>query len=91
MRVTRSSVLEVMHEDYVRTARAKGLTENIVRVLPDAVPPVDADGVISVTNDADVWASNSPGDATSCWPRASHRTSETRRARQSCSLLSRAG
>ncbi len=30
MRVTRSSVLEVMHEDYVRTARAKGLTENIV-------------------------------------------------------------
>lgn len=30
MRVTRSSVLEVMHEDYVRTARAKGLRENIV-------------------------------------------------------------
>ena len=30
MRVTRSSVLEVMHEDYVRTARAKGLSENIV-------------------------------------------------------------
>ena len=30
MRVTRSSVLEVMHEDYVRTARAKGLAENIV-------------------------------------------------------------
>ena len=30
MRVTRSSVLEVMHEDYVRTARAKGLKENIV-------------------------------------------------------------
>lgn len=30
MRVTRSSVLEVMHEDYVRTARAKGLRENVV-------------------------------------------------------------
>ncbi len=30
MRVTRSSVLEVMHEDYVRTARAKGLTETVV-------------------------------------------------------------
>jgi len=30
MRVTRSSVLEVMHEDYVRTARAKGLTEHTV-------------------------------------------------------------
>jgi ABC-type dipeptide/oligopeptide/nickel transport system permease component len=30
MRVTRSSVLEVMHEDYVRTARAKGLTEQVV-------------------------------------------------------------
>lgn len=30
MRVTRSSVLEVMHEDYVRTARAKGLTEKVV-------------------------------------------------------------
>jgi peptide/nickel transport system permease protein len=30
MRVTRSSVLEVMHEDYVRTARAKGLKEGTV-------------------------------------------------------------
>ena len=30
MRVTRSSVLEVMHEDYVRTARAKGLPERTV-------------------------------------------------------------
>ena len=30
MRVTRSSVLEVMNEDYVRTARAKGLTERVV-------------------------------------------------------------
>ena len=30
MRVTRSSVLEVMHEDYVTTARAKGVKERIV-------------------------------------------------------------
>ncbi len=30
MRVTRSSVLEVMHEDMVRTARAKGLSEHKV-------------------------------------------------------------
>ena len=30
MRVTRSSVLEVMHEDYVTTARAKGAVEHAV-------------------------------------------------------------
>ena len=30
MRVTRSSVLEVMHEDYVTTARAKGIKESLV-------------------------------------------------------------
>jgi peptide/nickel transport system permease protein len=30
MRVTRSSILEVMNEDFVRTARAKGLRENKV-------------------------------------------------------------
>ena len=29
-RMTRSSVLEVLHEDYVRTARAKGLRETLV-------------------------------------------------------------
>ncbi len=29
-RVTRSSMLEVLRQDYVRTARSKGLTENIV-------------------------------------------------------------
>jgi ABC-type dipeptide/oligopeptide/nickel transport system permease component len=43
MRVTRSSVLEVMSEDYVRTARAKGLGENAVvwrHVLPNALVPV---------------------------------------------------
>jgi len=30
MRVTRSAVLEVLHEDYIRTARAKGLGEQWV-------------------------------------------------------------
>ncbi|MBM3487028.1 MAG: ABC transporter permease [Alphaproteobacteria bacterium] len=30
MRVTRSAVLDVMHEDYVTTARAKGLAERVV-------------------------------------------------------------
>jgi len=30
MRMTRSSVLEVLREDYVRTARAKGLAERLV-------------------------------------------------------------
>ena len=29
-RITRSAMLEVLHEDYIRTARAKGLTERIV-------------------------------------------------------------
>jgi peptide/nickel transport system permease protein len=43
MRVTRSSVLEIMSEDYVRTARAKGLGENSVlwrHVLRNALVPV---------------------------------------------------
>jgi len=43
MRVTRSSVLEIMSEDYVRTARAKGLDESTVlwrHVLRNALVPV---------------------------------------------------
>jgi peptide/nickel transport system permease protein len=43
MRVTRSSVLEITSEDYVRTARAKGLGENDVlwrHVLRNALVPV---------------------------------------------------
>jgi ABC-type dipeptide/oligopeptide/nickel transport system permease component len=43
MRVTRSSVIEIMSEDYVRTARAKGLAENSVlwrHVLRNALVPV---------------------------------------------------
>lgn len=42
-RMTRASVLEVLGEDYVRTAEAKGLTERVVRqrhVLRNALLPV---------------------------------------------------
>lgn len=42
-RITRASVLEVLDEDYVRTARSKGLTSTIVRlrhVLRNALIPV---------------------------------------------------
>ncbi len=42
-RVTRSSVLEVMRQDYVRTARAKGLAERVVifrHILRNALIPV---------------------------------------------------
>jgi len=43
MRVTRSSILEVMNEDFIRTARAKGLRENNVvwrHVTSNALIPV---------------------------------------------------
>jgi peptide/nickel transport system permease protein len=43
MRVTRSSILDVMHEEYVVTARAKGLAEKKVlwrHVLSNALIPV---------------------------------------------------
>jgi peptide/nickel transport system permease protein len=42
-RITRASVLDVLDEDYVRTARAKGLTSQVVRVrhvLRNALIPV---------------------------------------------------
>lgn len=42
-RITRSAMLEVLHEDYIRTARAKGLSENVVMVrhaLRNALLPV---------------------------------------------------
>lgn len=42
-RITRSAVLDVMHEDFVRTARAKGLPQRTVllrHVLPNALIPV---------------------------------------------------
>jgi peptide/nickel transport system permease protein len=43
MRITRSSLLEVMREDYVRTARAKGQTDRVViwrHALKNAILPV---------------------------------------------------
>jgi len=43
VRITRASVLEVLGEDYVRTAEAKGLTERVVRrrhILRNAMLPV---------------------------------------------------
>ena len=42
-RMTRSSVLEALHEDYVRTARAKGVRETLVisrHVFRNALLPV---------------------------------------------------
>ena len=42
-RLARTTLLEVIHEDYVRTARAKGLSENIVilrHALQNAILPV---------------------------------------------------
>lgn len=42
-RMTRASMLEVLHEDYVRTARAKGLTEPLVlfrHALRNAAIPI---------------------------------------------------
>jgi len=42
-RITRASVLEVLQQDYVRTARAKGLHERLVlgrHVLKNAVIPI---------------------------------------------------
>jgi peptide/nickel transport system permease protein len=42
-RMARSSLLEIIHEDYVRTARAKGVIERLVimrHALPNALLPV---------------------------------------------------
>ena len=43
MRTTRSSMLEVIHQDYIRTARAKGLSEQVVVIrhaLKNALIPI---------------------------------------------------
>jgi len=43
MRMTRSAMLEVLREDYIRTARAKGLLKNIIisrHALKNALLPV---------------------------------------------------
>jgi peptide/nickel transport system permease protein len=42
-RVTRTAVLEVLHEDFIRTARAKGLSRRNVlwsHVVPNALVPI---------------------------------------------------
>jgi ABC-type dipeptide/oligopeptide/nickel transport system permease component len=42
-RITRSAMLEVLHDDYIRTARAKGLSERVVifrHALKNALLPV---------------------------------------------------
>ncbi len=42
-RITRTSMLEVIRQDYIRTARAKGLKENVIirrHALPNALVPV---------------------------------------------------
>ena len=52
-RMTRSSVLEVLREDYVRTARAKGLRGAVVvgrHVLKNAVAPVLTLSVVQIGN-----------------------------------------
>jgi ABC-type dipeptide/oligopeptide/nickel transport system permease component len=43
LRITRSSMLETLHQDFIATARAKGLSENAVvyrHALPNALLPV---------------------------------------------------
>lgn len=53
VRVTRSSLLEVLRADYVRTARAKGLSEQIViqrhALRNSLIPPVTILGVVFAT------------------------------------------
>ena len=50
LRITRSSMLEALSQDYVRTARAKGLSERFVvlrHVFKNALPPVlTATGIV---------------------------------------------
>lgn len=44
-RIMRSSLVNVLHQDYIRTARAKGATERIVvfkHALQNAIPPIIA-------------------------------------------------
>ena len=51
LRVTRSSMLDVLRQDYMITARAKGLSENIVlnrHALPNALIPVVTIGALTL-------------------------------------------
>ena len=52
-RTTRASVLECMHQDYVRVARAKGLSERKIvmrHILPNALIPVVTLGGLAYAN-----------------------------------------
>jgi peptide/nickel transport system permease protein len=44
-RVLRSNMLDVMNEDYVRTARAKGLTERQIRIKHSMIPVITLFGL----------------------------------------------
>jgi peptide/nickel transport system permease protein len=49
LRITRSSMLDTLHQDYMTTARAKGLSENTVirrHALPNALIPVVTVGAL---------------------------------------------
>ncbi len=52
-RMTRSSMLDVLREDYVRTARAKGLSERVVLIRhalkPASIPVVTVIGLVFAT------------------------------------------
>jgi peptide/nickel transport system permease protein len=51
LRVTRSSMLDVLRQDYITTARAKGLLERIVvrrHALPNALIPVVTIGALTL-------------------------------------------
>ena len=80
-RITRTSVLEVLNEDYIRTARAKGQTEGRVLVrhalANAAVPIVTVIGLgvalliggVVVTEIASSPSRASAGSrSTPCWP-----------------------
>jgi len=64
-RMTRSSILEVLHEDYVRTARAKGVKERVVvwrHVLRNALLPVVTVSGLALGG---YWAGQSPSSGRS--------------------------
>lgn len=51
LRVTRTSIIEVLRQDYVSTAHSKGLTPtviNILHVLPNALGPLLAIGALTI-------------------------------------------
>ena len=63
-RMSRSCLLEVVREDYVRTARAKGLVERLVvlrHALPNALLPViTLSGILTDSSSAGPWRWSRP-------------------------------